>query len=1305
MDSFNEVARPRAPRATVSETLALPLVSLDSVPSALAELLGGVGVVSVADLAGALAFRVASAFAAVGGVDDDPEVWPRNQLGVEQHRTEPVGAVLSAGPQILPGISPLAGELLSGQGFDSVASLATWDVFVAARRLAVAAAESPSTGGGGDDYLRPLLGEHALQRSEYRVVALHSFVGAPADLTGEVDQAAADSGGIVIPRGGLRVGEGRRPEAAPAVGFVATVRTDWVAGRLTLGSLLNSVALAPGESTRIAVSQWWETAAASTSEETSQTEALSAELSRLRAIDQVDEAMLREATSGWTRTTSEASDSSFSLGGAFGFIGKGFGGLFGGGGGKGSASQETTVSTRTFGGRDVAASLSQRASDRIGQLSTSVRGRRATAITEVAESGGERLSTRTITNYNHMHALTVQYFEVVQLFDVITCVHDVTPVLFLPFQAPDLADSAVVERFRYRLADRALSADVAEALRGADSVVVTDAAPPPSWGDPNDEGSLAGEFLQLRQGAAAALEGELTDDGLRLRNETQFGRIWWPLEWRGGAAGRRVVLRRQDDRSIELQVVVNPDGPDMFVLSPPTPLRAGDRLVLEAQAGAPTNARIEIALWLNGARRNWYVPVGEGADLSSLTLFEVSAGPLPELSNDVLAHLAANQDHYAFGILDELTLDDVVAALAQGRFQGRRLDEVVIPRPISRDGNLLAFQLAIDDLATLGETEPWEFLNDLNLVGDLAAQTQTETRVALPSDGVFAEAVLGWSNSAERLDLSRFWNWQDSPIPIVASDIADLQQTTAPNNTTAPETGALAAPIINLMVAPGLPDPTTGALDVLRSVQPFGPNLTVEAARSLGADTLAASIASHGLANDVTLAALNQAAGLAAGGRASNPSTTGAALNQARELDTASAATSPATSPGAPARPQRPTPPGPGQQPGARAPGAAGSSEPRLEEEILRQAVGLPPTRTDPAAATERGRSGNELWKGIVRFTGLTSSGLDAEQFWSRHSRLVILEAQPGTWLSRITDDYLGDALAAYDPAVVGLLSIELAAELDARLEVITTETDAPLSGSPFGPSATFSALRSAPSIPADPAVFDPDRIQPGQLFFLFLPLTAADYEVLELTIPESSSPNDLAPDTWLGLGARFKGDVPMFGPAALGAGAGLSTIVDDDADEVAFLAHVQVRGGAGLGYSADLGIVLGTASDPAEFEGIEPGFDLEMTVASVEQFNSLGRLTRNAGMRRLLERARSLHPGLGVAASEELAEEASSLLTGASSIVELLKPVAALAQTGGVLEPGKLLYLQIPFAGLGPHLWAGGRLELTELIDKTDVE
>ncbi len=46
--------------------------------------------------------------------------------------------------------------------------------------------------------------------------------------------------------------------------------------------------------------------------------------------------------------------------------------------------------------------------------------------------------------------------------------------------------------------------------------------------------------------------------------------------------------------------------------------------------------------------------------------------------------------------------------------------------------------------------------------------------MVLPSEGVFAEAVLGQSNSAEEIDITRFWDWNAWPIPILPPDMQPI---------------------------------------------------------------------------------------------------------------------------------------------------------------------------------------------------------------------------------------------------------------------------------------------------------------------------------------------------------------------------------------------------------------------------------------------------------------------------------------------------------------------------------------------------
>ena len=89
--------------------------------------------------------------------------------------------------------------------------------------------------------------------------------------------------------------------------------------------------------------------------------------------------------------------------------------------------------------------------------------------------------------------------------------------------------------------------------------------------------------------------------------------------------------------------------------------------------------------------------------------------------------------------------------------------------------------------------------------------------VPLGTGGTFAEAVLGRSNSAEKLDITRFWDWQDSPIPLQPTEIAAIPTgSRASAEDTKP--GQLSNPIINIMPPTALPDPV-GTAAVLQAIQ------------------------------------------------------------------------------------------------------------------------------------------------------------------------------------------------------------------------------------------------------------------------------------------------------------------------------------------------------------------------------------------------------------------------------------------------------------------------------------------------------
>ncbi|MBN2392260.1 MAG: hypothetical protein JXR84_16145 [Anaerolineae bacterium] len=138
----------------------------------------------------------------------------------------------------------------------------------------------------------------------------------------------------------------------------------------------------------------------------------------------------------------------------------------------------------------------------------------------------------------------------------------------------------------------------------------------------------------------------------------------------------------------------------------------------------------------------------------------------------------------------------------------RPLASCVDPAPVAMTGNYLGFI--------------WHFENEdarqvwLEHNGFKEGAEKTETLVSLPSGGVFAEAVLGRFNAAEKLDLSRFWNWQDSPIPILPPDIAPVQSGSRARDM-ALDAGQLGTPAVQLPVLQQLPDPT-GAGSVLNAL-------------------------------------------------------------------------------------------------------------------------------------------------------------------------------------------------------------------------------------------------------------------------------------------------------------------------------------------------------------------------------------------------------------------------------------------------------------------------------------------------------
>ncbi|RPE37170.1 hypothetical protein [Kitasatospora cineracea] len=262
--------------------------------------------------------------------------------------------------------------------------------------------------------------------------------------------------------GAIDLGEENLPfYDKPAEGMVVTTEQSWSAQGVTLGRLLHSLALAPGESTKVAVVDWQNTTKATGTEKTTEADTLSSTTDQNRSISEVANAIAREEQYGDSSAAQRSKSSSG--GGSIGLAA-----FFGGIGANWSASENSAFSTavsRSTGVKTVADEASQRISARTQQLATAARSRNMTVVRETSQSEKDQVMTRVVTNYNHMHAMSVQYYEVVQVYSVTTKPTKLERCLFIPLQELTFTYSSL-QRYKEVLASVA-PGDWAAKIRAA----------------------------------------------------------------------------------------------------------------------------------------------------------------------------------------------------------------------------------------------------------------------------------------------------------------------------------------------------------------------------------------------------------------------------------------------------------------------------------------------------------------------------------------------------------------------------------------------------------------------------------------------------------------------------------------------------------------------------------------------------------------------------------------------------------------------------------------------------------------------
>lgn len=651
--------------------------------------------------------------------------------------------------------------------------------------------------------------------------------------------------------------------ASIAHGHLLHFKQEWIPDGYSIGDLLYSLPLAPGQKKQIAVLDWERRESAANSQALDYEESLNNTLIRDRDVSEVVSATLNENMTG--SSTARTGGFGFGLGSAVMgvFQGGTYGGLMGISGGKSKASSTATQTSH----RDSTANSLQSIRDRTTQAANAVRSQRSTVIQTVSQGERVQATSESVANYNHCHAITIQYFEVVRHFAVHNRFIDAQECLFIPLQITNFDLEKVLrwrsslERCLFNPARRA-GFDALERIQNEKESTTEDyyksIGYPEKYFAEQQIVSFQGElymefyFFNPKNPVDNALieffqkffSIDLKEYHDRTLSDDELARLVGPrtIEFLLDA----LVIETETGQSLNVDVTLV------------TPFRQNARLQMSLrQAGPVSIARDRI----NGIRIRIDEAKVRAEDATDIKLFldkymkilvrsgsiryrtlnfagtlfntridnDLFVGldsifiPTPlnseelrnprgediDAANNLIHHLNENLEHYHkclwFHMSDErrfMLLDGIVAP---GKANGRSVASVVENRIIGVAGNSLIMPVApgfqLDP--TINSKDP------VDLKALYYEEDREPMRISLPTKGVYAEAVMGKCNSCEVKDESRFWRWEESPIP----DSPNTQILPLNTDTRRAEPGNLQpkdfpTPVVNIQNAPNAPDPT-----------------------------------------------------------------------------------------------------------------------------------------------------------------------------------------------------------------------------------------------------------------------------------------------------------------------------------------------------------------------------------------------------------------------------------------------------------------------------------------------------------------
>jgi hypothetical protein len=214
-----------------------------------------------------------------------------------------------------------------------------------------------------------------------------------------------------------------------ATGHILHYKIITKADGYSMGELMYSLPLAPGQKKEIVIFEQTHSLMGSETQRLSQSESLAASLINERGITDTITGNLAESTRG----TSSATTAGVSAGhGAAGII-YGIAGTFGIAGGV--AKSNSTASQNSS--RSLSEYFHEQMKNAINQNAQSYREMNASVITTVQEGQTYGVTSEVVANHNHCHSLTMMYFEVLRHYAIYQELSYVEECLFVPLLMTD----------------------------------------------------------------------------------------------------------------------------------------------------------------------------------------------------------------------------------------------------------------------------------------------------------------------------------------------------------------------------------------------------------------------------------------------------------------------------------------------------------------------------------------------------------------------------------------------------------------------------------------------------------------------------------------------------------------------------------------------------------------------------------------------------------------------------------------------------------------------------------------------------